>query len=105
MGPICRLAYALGVSDPKRRAIVVLVCKLDASGTDDENPIVTMAGYVGLLTGWLDFEVRAREHFYRYGVDVLHAKKFYDTDGDFEVGRGPRRRPLSANYRIAFWEG
>jgi hypothetical protein len=60
MGPICRLVFALGVDDQKRRAVLVLVCKLDASGTDAANPIVTMAGYVGLLSGWLDFEVRLR---------------------------------------------
>jgi hypothetical protein len=81
MGPIAWLVFALGVDDPKRRLVAVLVCKLDASGTDAANPIVTMGGYVGMLSGWLDFEVRARALFDRYGVTVLHAKEFYDTDG------------------------
>jgi hypothetical protein len=83
-GPISRLVLALGVPDPKTRMVLVLVCKLDASGTDAENPIITMGGYVGLLTGWLDFEVQARAIFDRYEVNVLHAKEFYDTDDDFE---------------------
>ena len=84
MGPIARLVLALGANEPERRIVAVIVCKLDASGTDTANPILTMAGYVGMLAGWLDFEVRARELFDRYEVGVLHAKKFYDTDGDFE---------------------
>jgi hypothetical protein len=82
-GPVTRLVLALGAPCPQSRMVLVLVCKLDASGTDAENPIVTMGGYVGLLTGWLDFEVRARMIFDRYEVAVLHAKKFYVTDGDF----------------------
>jgi hypothetical protein len=63
--------------------VVVLICKLDASGTDRTNKIVTMAGYVGLLPGWLDFEIEARKICDGYGVDVLHAKEFYDTKDDF----------------------
>jgi hypothetical protein len=65
------------------RKIAVLICKLDASGTDAANPIVTIAGYVGILSGWLDFEVRARAVLDQFGVKLLHAKEFYDTDGDF----------------------
>src|SRR5689334_21046002 len=84
IGPICRLVFALVVGDPALRLIAVLVCKLDASGTDAANPVITMAGYVGLLSGWLDFEVRARKVLDDYGVCVLHAKEFYDTDGDFK---------------------
>jgi hypothetical protein len=84
MGPISRLVFALGAPAPQKRAVLVLVCKLDASGTDAANPIITMGGYVGMLNGWLVFEIRARALFDRYGVTVLHAKQFYDTDGEFE---------------------
>jgi hypothetical protein len=46
--------------EPRRKVVVVLVCKLDASGTDcgNNNKIVTMAGYVGLLPGWSEFEIK-----------------------------------------------
>jgi hypothetical protein len=44
--------------EPRRKVVVVLVCKLDASGTDCGNKIVTMAGYVGLLPGWSEFEIK-----------------------------------------------
>ena len=62
----------------------MLVCKLDASGTDRNSPIVTMGGYVGLLPAWMEFEVGGRAVLDRYSVEVLHAKEFYDTKGDFE---------------------
>jgi hypothetical protein len=74
----------LGSNEPQRKAVVVLVCKLDASGTDRTNKIVTMAGYLALLSGWIDFEIEARKVCGREGVNVLHAKELYDTKGDFE---------------------
>jgi hypothetical protein len=61
----------------------VFVCRLDASGTDRPNKIVTMAGYVGFLPEWNDFEIKAREVCARENVSVLHAKEFCDTKGDF----------------------
>ena len=42
-----------------------------------------MAGYVGLLLPWFEFEIKAREVLDREGVDVLHAKEFYDTKEAF----------------------
>jgi hypothetical protein len=57
----------------------VLICKLDASGTDRPNKFVTVAGYIGLLPNWTDFEINARPILDREGVDILHAKEFYDT--------------------------
>lgn len=63
--------------------MIVLVCKSDASGTDRTNKIVTMAGYLGFLPEWSNFEIDARAICVREGVEVLHAKEFYDTKGDF----------------------
>lgn len=71
------------VATPSAKGDYVLVCKLDASGTDPDNPIVCMAGYVAMLSAWMDFEQVARPIFNRYGVTVLHAKEFYDTKGEF----------------------
>jgi hypothetical protein len=42
-----------------------------------------MAGYVAMLSAWLDFEQVVHPVFNRYGVTVLHAKEFYDTKGEF----------------------
>ncbi len=80
---VARRALALGAVSPHLKVVVVLVCKLDASGTDRTNKIVTMAGYVGLLPGWSEFEIAATKIRDDYGVSVLHAKEFYDTKGDF----------------------
>ena len=78
-----RIALALGSDEPRRKVVGVFVCRLDASGTDRPNKIVTMAGYVGFLPEWSDFEIKAREVCARENVSVLHAKEFYDTKGDF----------------------
>jgi hypothetical protein len=42
-----------------------------------------MAGYLGFLPEWSNFEIDARAICVREGVEVLHAKEFYDTKGDF----------------------
>ena len=39
-----------------------LVCYLDDSGNEDD-PIVTLAGYIAPAGDWLNFEVHARELF------------------------------------------
>lgn len=81
---VTRVTLAMGANDPERKVIAVLVCKLDASGTTDrDSQHVTMAGHVGMLPAWTDFEIKAREVFDRFGVGVLHTKEFYDTKGDF----------------------
>jgi hypothetical protein len=80
---VARIALAMGANDPRRKVVVVLVCKLDASGTDRANKVITMAGYVALLPAWSEFEIEARAICDRQGVSVLHAKEFYDTKGDF----------------------
>jgi len=50
-----------------------------------------MAGYVGLLPGWSDFEIEARRVYAREDVNVLHAKEFYDTKDDFAGWRRDRK--------------
>jgi hypothetical protein len=62
----------------------VLVCKLDASaGEASESQVLTLAGYVAFLPSWSEFEIAVKRVFDSYGVDVLHAKQFYDTKGAF----------------------
>jgi hypothetical protein len=72
------------VASPPAKGDYVLVCKLDASWTEKESATVCMAGYIAMLPAWLEFEQSAAPIFDRYGVTVLHAKEFYDTDGEFE---------------------
>lgn len=83
--PISRLVMALGTLCPERRVVLVLVCKLDASGTTDaDNDILTIGGYLAMLHPWMEFEVLARKYLDDHGVGVLRAKEFYDTDDDFK---------------------
>lgn len=66
------------------RWVVVLVCYLDDSGKDPQNPITTLAGYIAKDAGWAAYEREAEPWFTKYGVSVLHAKELHDTDGEFE---------------------
>jgi hypothetical protein len=66
------------------RWIVVLVCYLDDSGKDPQNPITTLAGYIARDTAWQAFETEVEHWFTEYGVTTLHAKELQDTDGDFK---------------------
>ncbi len=65
------------------RWIVVLVCYLDDSGKDPQNPVSTIAGYVAREAAWAAFESEGESWFSEYGVNILHAKDLQDTDGEF----------------------
>jgi Protein of unknown function (DUF3800) len=64
----------------------VFQCYLDDSATSGM-PIVTMAGFSAGLHLWEAMEPAFNEILDRYGVDVLHAKQFHDTDGCFKNWR------------------
>ena len=66
------------------RWLLVLVCYLDDSGKDPQNPITTVAGYVGREEAWQGFESEADPFLNEKGVPILHAKQLHDTDGSFE---------------------
>jgi hypothetical protein len=61
----------------------VVACYLDDSGTDKRCPVITMGGYVARLEDWERFEEAADEYLNSFGVEVLHAKHFHDTDPPF----------------------
>jgi len=56
------------------RWIVVLVCYLDDSGKDPQNPITTLAGYIARDTAWEAFESDVEPWFSEFNVGILHAK-------------------------------
>jgi hypothetical protein len=70
--------------------IAVLVCYLDDSGKDPQNPITTIAGYIAKDTAWQAFEVEVEKWFTEFKVNVLHANQLHDTDGDFAHLPGSR---------------
>jgi hypothetical protein len=63
----------------------LLVCYLDESGTDKQSPIVTIGGYIALVSAWSDFEVRTRSIFNAYGVDHLHGVEFQHRKPPFNT--------------------
>jgi hypothetical protein len=63
----------------------VLRAYLDDSGTDNQSPIVLMAGYVARLRDWTRFESRGRRLLRQAGVDgPFHAKEFQNSNGAFK---------------------
>lgn len=62
----------------------MLVCYLDDSGKDPQNPITTIAGYVASETDWRAFEEAVEPIFQRYDVPVFHATDLHNTKGCFK---------------------
>jgi hypothetical protein len=62
----------------------MLTCYLDESGSDSENPILTIAGYVGRESGWMDFEAKVEPWFAEYGVTICHAKELHSGRNEFK---------------------
>ena len=92
---------SLGCASPFGRIVVVLVCYLDDSGTDKANPLVTMAGYLGALPVWAEFETLAVPLLRERGITCLHAKEFFSTRGQFEGwSRREKTRLLSDLYTL-----
>ena len=90
-GPI----YGVGVGAVQRTSggltsypwVVVLVCYLDESGKDPQNPITTLAGYAATEDQWRGFETEVEPIFADCGVKVLHTKDLHKTDGEFDGWR------------------
>lgn len=61
----------------------MLICYLDDSGTDPQNSIVTLAGYIAPEDEWRKFETEVEPIFEKYDVEVLHAVDLEKTEGDF----------------------
>ena len=66
------------------RWVVVLVCYLDDSGSDPQNPITTIAGFIAKEDQWRVFETAVEAHFREYNVNILNTKKMHRTDEDFK---------------------
>jgi hypothetical protein len=62
----------------------MLLCYLDDSGKDPQNPITTLAGYIARDAAWAKFEADVEQWFSQFNVGILHAKQLHDTDADFK---------------------
>jgi hypothetical protein len=78
-----RLSQVVPASVIRGRWVVVLVCYLDESGTDPQNPVITVGGYCGTEEQWGAFEAAVEPVFGKYGVAILHARDLHASDGEF----------------------
>ena len=60
-----------------------LVCHLDDSGNEDD-PIVTLAGYIAPAGDWLNFEVHARKLFDAHKLPYLHTMDLHQRKREFK---------------------
>jgi hypothetical protein len=77
--------------------VVVLVCYLDDSGKDAQNPITTLAGYAATEDQWKAFETEVEPIFANYGVNILHTKDLHHTDGEFSDWKVLRKHAFVAS--------
>jgi hypothetical protein len=83
--------------------VVVIVCYLDDSGTGEE-PIITIAGYIGTHSRWLDFEREAKNIFDAFGISELHGKEFNATKGQFRGWPQKKKEALAAHLYLQLRE-
>jgi hypothetical protein len=62
----------------------MLVCYLDDSGKDSQNPITTIAGYVASEEAWAEFEKEVEPYFAERNVSILHATDLRGNRGEFK---------------------
>jgi hypothetical protein len=62
----------------------MLVCYLDDSGKDSQNPITTIAGYLASEDAWAKFEVEVEPYFAERNVSILHATDLHGTRREFK---------------------
>jgi hypothetical protein len=74
------------------RWVVVLVCYLDDSGKDPQNPISTIAGFVARSDEWKAFEEKVEPVFGAYCVKILHTMDLYHTAGEFDGWRRVKKQ-------------
>ena len=80
----------------RSRRSIMLVCYLDDSGTGNDLPVVTMAGYIGPTHKWSWFEQQANKIFEAYNVDQLHAVELNGTKGEFKGWSRSRKESFIA---------
>jgi len=66
------------------RWVVVLVCYLDDSGSDPQNRVTTLAGFVATEENWKSFEKEVEPIFARRKVSILRARNLEETDAEFK---------------------
>lgn len=63
---------------------MALVCYLDDSGTNPQDKIVALAGFIGTIDSWAAFEVDAQRIMDEYGVTYIRGMDIYQNDGEYK---------------------
>jgi hypothetical protein len=79
----------------------MLVCYLDDSGKDSQNPITTIADYVASEDAWTEFEKEVEPYFAERKVSILHAMDLHNTRDEFKGWSVLNKEAFVA--RIAQW--
>ena len=62
---------------------MAFACYVDDSGTDPQSTVVTIAGLVGPVADWAEYEITARKMFQSYDIEILHTVDFHHKRGEF----------------------
>lgn len=79
----------------------MLVCYLDDSGSDPQNPISTMAGFVALADEWERFEAAVEPIFAAYGIGILHTMDLHHRRNEFDGWDTSKTRELIAEICLS----
>jgi len=81
------LADALYFGWWKEGIWAVLTFYADASGSEHDQAVTVVAGFINSANNWVDFDREWRAFLDLYGVPYLHMKEFAHSKGPFEIWR------------------
>ncbi|MGE0563896.1 MAG: DUF3800 domain-containing protein [Pseudolabrys sp.] len=82
--PIGRLALSLYPLDPGARPFMILSGYYDESGTHGGSPITVLAGFLGPVEQWGNFEREWRKMLRNHGVQYVRAKELFHKQKQFK---------------------
>lgn len=82
----------------------MLVCYLDDSGKDPQNPITSLGGYAASAEAWQEFEARAEPIFQKYiGALPLHAMDLYHGKPPYSGWKVIQKQAFVAKLCLALY--
>lgn len=95
------IATALFMCRWKSSSMAMFTTYFDASGSPDQGPALSVAGFVATAEQWIEFERNWKTALDAYGVSQLHMKEFAHSVGDFASWKGDEPRRQSFVKRLA----
>ncbi len=85
-------AMNLGRSNWQKVWFSMLTACFDASGKEEDQPVLVVAGFISSAKDWKDFDSVWRKRLSQEGLDWFHAVDFFQGVGDFEPFKRDKRR-------------